>query len=260
MRLFHYTDIHAVSSMLQSGLMWASDIRYLNDHSEYRDGEGCIQETFKSRLGELDGAGSEKMIAHLESFLESSKNSYTFICSLSEGEDLLSQWRGYCPRSGGYAIEFNLKDARDFGAPLHTCIYARTDKESMASSLFDLAKRIIIDRRGSKSKLFQTTWSNISRFKNSGFSEELERRIIIFKKTTDPEIKYRPREGLLVPYMEFELPFQLIKTIWIGPCPNPELATLSLKGYLESLSRTPGHYFQTNPLPEIRNSSITFRG
>lgn len=158
MRLFHYTDVSAVSSMLKSGMMWASDIRYLNDHSEYRDGEGCIRSVFESRLEELDPEGALKITEHLDKFLDSSKNSYTLVCSLSEGEDLLSQWRGYCPRTGGYAIEFELEDSREFGAPLHNCIYAKADKENMASSLFDVAKRVIVERRGNKSRLFQTTW------------------------------------------------------------------------------------------------------
>lgn len=34
MKLYHYTDSHAVKSMLENGKLWLSDIRYLNDHRE----------------------------------------------------------------------------------------------------------------------------------------------------------------------------------------------------------------------------------
>ena len=260
MRIFHYTDVGALKSILEHGRLWASDIRYLNDHSEYRDGEKCINDVLRAECANLPEADSAKIQDHFDKYVETSKASYTMICSLSQGQDLLSQWRGYCPRSGGYALEFELENERDFGAPLHQCIYESETKQEKSKSLFDLSKRVIVDRRGDKSKLFQTAWSNIAKFKNSGFSEEREMRLIIFKKANDASVKYRTRDNLIIPYMEVELPYARLKSIWIGPCANTDLAREALTGYLSSLKRVKDHPYATLDVPEIKVSSITYRG
>lgn len=260
MKLYHYTDVGAVRSVLESGFLWASDIRYLNDHSEYRDGESKIQQIFEEKNAGLSPANAEKIRQNFSSCLDSSKSSYTMICSLSQGEDLLSQWRGYCPRAGGYALEFTLEDQRNFGAPLHQCVYDEKAKAEAGASLFDLAERVVVKRKGNKSKLFQTTWSNIAKFKNAGFSEERELRLIIFMRANDPKVLFRTRDNLIVPYMHVELPYNKLSAVWVGPCPNAELAVTSLKGFISSLALKPGHYFASHPAPEIKVSSITFRG
>jgi len=96
MKLYHYTDSSAVKAILEHGKLWLSDIRYLNDHSEYKDGETVVRSVFQQRSGGLPKANSTKILTHLESYFDNSKLSYTFIGSFSRGEDLLSQWRGYC--------------------------------------------------------------------------------------------------------------------------------------------------------------------
>lgn len=259
MKLHHYTDATALKSMLEHGKIWLSDIRYLNDHSEYKDGEGTIRSMFEQKSLELTDEQRTKILTHLESTFDSSKSSYTFICSLSKGEDLLSQWRGYCPKSGGYALEFELEKPKDFTAPLHDCIYESEVKSEAASTLFDLAKKVLL-KGGDRSKLFQTTWSNIAKFKNPGFKEENESRVIIFKKQDDPAIRFRTRESLIIPYIEIDLPFERLKSIWVGPCQQPELAKESLGRLVDNLARDPKHPFNMQEKPTVKLSSITYRG
>lgn len=259
MNLYHYTDAQAIKSMLEHGKIWLSDIRYLNDHSEYKDGEGTIKSIFEQKCSELSEKESLKILTHLESTFNSSKSSYTFICSLSKGEDLLSQWRGYCPKLGGYALEFELEGIKDFNAPLHDCIYEPELKNNAASTLFDVAKKVLLNK-GDKSQLFLTTWSNIAKFKNPGFKEENESRIIIFKKQSDPAIKFRTRDNLIIPYIEIDLPFDRLKSIWVGPCQQPELAKESLGRLMESLACDPEHPFNKRDKPTVKLSSITYRG
>jgi Protein of unknown function (DUF2971) len=259
MKLHHYTDATALKSMLENGKIWLSDIRYLNDHSEYKDGEGAIRSMFEKKSLDLTEEQRSMILTHLESTFDSSKSSYTFICSLSKGEDLLSQWRGYCPKSGGYALEFELENQKDFTAPLHDCIYESEGKSEAASTLFDLAKKVLV-KGGNKSKLFQTTWSNIAKFKNPGFKEENESRVIIFKKQDDPAIRFRTRESLIIPYIEIDLPFACLKSIWVGPCQQPELAKESLSRLIDNLARDPKHPFKKQEKPTVKLSSITYRG
>ncbi|MNZ54778.1 hypothetical protein D3C78_726900 [compost metagenome] len=258
MKLYHYTDANAVKSMLETGRLWLSDIRYMNDHSEYKEGESIISATFSKRAGALLPDEAKKISDNLESTFNSSKSSYTFICSLSRGEDLLSQWRGYCPKTGGYSLEFEIDAHKDFGAPLHDCVYDSKTKQEAADSLYELAQKVILEK-GNKSKLFQTTWANIAKFKNAGFVEESEVRVIIFKRQDDAAIKFRTRESLIVPYIEIDLPFDKLKSVWVGPCPNPDLAKDSLSRLIDKLAMNKNHHFSKQK-PTVKCSSITYRG
>lgn len=260
MKLYHYTDATAIKSMLENGKIWLSDIRYLNDHNEYKDGESTIKTIFDQKGASLPPADATKIAQNLDSTLSLSKSSYTFICSLSKGEDLLSQWRGYCPKSGGYALEFEIAKHQDFGVPLHDCIYDTPTKTANAESLFELSKKVVLQKKGNKSKFFQTTWANIAKFKNSGFVEENESRVLIFKKQNDPDVRFRTRESLIIPYIEIDLPFDFLKAIWVGPCQQPELATESLSRMIEYLALNPTHPFHTKAKPVVKNSNITYRG
>lgn len=67
---------------------------------------------FEAKGAGLPAANATKIMTYLESYFDSSKASYTFIGSFSRGEDLLSQWRGYCPKAGGYALEFEIDQLR----------------------------------------------------------------------------------------------------------------------------------------------------
>ena len=260
MKLFHYTDANALKSVLENGKVWLSDIRFLNDHNEYKDGEENIVRSFDEKLASENEDDSNKIKTALSGFIDSSKSSYTMICSFSQGEDLLSQWRGYCPKLGGYAIEFTNPDMKGFIAPLHECIYEDEKKKSATDSLFDLAKKVLINKKGDRTKLFQTTWSNIAKFKNRGFSEEREMRLIVFKKKDDQSIKFRVRESLIIPYIESDIPYEKISAIWIGPCIDSALAKESLSSYLLSLSKNPKHPFSKIGVPEIKISAVSYRG
>lgn len=260
MKLYHYTDSAAMKAVLEYGRLWFSDIRYLNDHNEYKEGEKIIQSVFEAKAAGLPAANTTKIMTHLKSYFGSSKASYTLIGSFSRGEDLLSQWRGYCPKVGGYALEFEIDQLKDFCAPLHECIYDDNAKIANAESLFDVAERVIVQGKGDKSKFFQTTWANIAKFKNSGFSEEKEARAVIFKKQNDPAIRFRTRDNLLIPYIEVDAPYDKLKAVWVGPCQNPELASESLSRFIEHLARDKKHPLASHPLPAVKLSNITYRG
>lgn len=266
-KIYHYTDANALKSVLENKKLWCSDIRYLNDHSEYKEGEEKITNYFKDRCHGngahkgLSPQNCKKVIEHFSSYLSSSKDSYTMICSFSTEGDLLSQWRGYCPNEGGYCLEYEVPYQEKFHDSLHQCIYDDEEKTRQTGTLFRLAKKAILKgHKREKGKAFRTTWSNIARFKNSGFSEEKEHRIIAFRNKESEEVKFRTRNNLIIPYIEIDAKLHLLRSIWIGPCQNMELAEESLKSFLRHLARDPNHPFYINGVPEIKKSSTTYRG
>lgn len=127
--LSHYTSQKGLLGILKTGKLWMTDILYLNDSSEFKHTLGLIK---------LDLEKREKQLPPLRGFLSSTntqeddiinKTRYTFekiktfcegigditqerrfenfVFSLSHKEDDLSQWRSYCPKEGGFSIEFD---------------------------------------------------------------------------------------------------------------------------------------------------------
>lgn len=90
-KLFYYTSVDTASKILVSGIMWATNIRYMNDSEELSNGldeiekyDGSNKDNIKLCISELK---KEKCIMH-----------YTL--SFSGHEDSLSQWSMYSKESG----------------------------------------------------------------------------------------------------------------------------------------------------------------
>ena len=260
MKLYHYTDAAALKSILEKGQMWLTDIRYLNDSNEYIEGEQVITNVFHEKARARVDATSDEVLRRLETVLKSSSRSYTLIGSFSRGCDLLSQWRGYCPREGGYSLEFDTPDLKQFGMPLQECVYEERRKLQLASSLFDLAcSTVASGQRSGLDRLYLTLWSNIAKFKNAGFSEEDEVRAVVFQTEHKDKVQFRSRGSQLVPYLPVSFDLRKLTGIVIGPCGCPSENAESLRRFLRHLAKDPNHGLSGIALPEVRNSSITFR-
>ena len=53
MSLFHYTNVHAVQSILSNKKIWLTDIRYLNDSQELHDGFSVLENFFITPYGAI---------------------------------------------------------------------------------------------------------------------------------------------------------------------------------------------------------------
>ena len=147
--IYHYTDATAVINILtsQTKHLRVTNIRYLNDSSEYRQAQDRI---FK----EIERRGSSDFVRFLSggqqvntlqaigqtAFGLATLNDPVFVTSFSEEENLLSQWRAYCPKGDGYSLGF---DASDFsgdpveGMALVKCVYTDEDAAKLCSALIE---------------------------------------------------------------------------------------------------------------------------
>jgi hypothetical protein len=165
------------------------------------------------------------------------------VASFSEKGDLLSQWRGYCPRGGfslGFAPQSIAALAAANGFRLVRCIYNPTTQHEIARGIVadclnsyrgacavpgaDKAKA----REGYCTFLIGEFARCAPIFKHHSFSEEAEWRIFAGASVTDPRMHVRASASRLVPYLEFKLTnsdgkIDLQKVI-VGPSPNPDLA------------------------------------
>lgn len=235
-KLFHYTDLEAVANIIKTNKMRATHIRFLNDYSELHHGLDLLLDAV-AKDAEISTAEKKSIKQDLENNLSTFN---VYVSSFSRGEDLLSQWRGYTPNCGGYAIEFDERKLvnNNCRLPIQSqtvgnCLYTLTDKMNVIKS----AVRSFNEdyERDIRKFLYQSYFVGYSALmKHEGFSEEKEVRVIL---DVDREVKisHRFRNGIAVPYIEFSLTDNCIKRVIIGPSNDVELAEIGLRSLLNNI-------------------------
>jgi hypothetical protein len=107
-RIYHYTSDVGMRGILESGMIWLTDIFNLNDPSELRHGVQPAIEILaaaaQSGMPEV-GQFSKNMAAMLRGRIEEVAS--WFVCSFSKSGDELGQWRAYGDNGRGYALGFD---------------------------------------------------------------------------------------------------------------------------------------------------------
>src|SRR3990167_8762359 len=101
--LYHYTGPAACIGIIINKTFWATQIQYMNDSKEIRHAVELATHFVHSEQ-KIPNEVKEVMLAELEFITKGVTK--TFVVSFSEHEDLLSQWRAYCP-NGGASIGFS---------------------------------------------------------------------------------------------------------------------------------------------------------
>lgn len=267
--LFHYTSLEGLMGIIDSKSIWATNVLYLNDASELNYSIILLRKqihNYKDNIP-IDGNWLYKI-----SFFDSLVDNFNqliidtnilgfFVCSFSEEKDLLSQWRGYCPKGIGFSLGFRLSDlsvcAQQRKGLIKQCCY----NEEIQISTLDNLIREISNRYDSEITSYQIgsneqeekkveIFSDIlmkflelaPTFKHPKFKEEKEWRIIANRnmqsRTVIQSINYRHGQSMIVPYIEIFLPTDgehlLIDQIIVGPTHEPKLSKASVEMLLKS--------------------------
>ena len=274
-RLFHYTSQEGLLGIVTSNVLWATNTLYLNDSSELAYGLSVARTHLHAVVSESDVVGQflRRAVGLLDlPFLLSGRQYYA--CCFCEDPDLLSQWRGYADRGGGYAIGFDAEDlARagtnpnlslfsiDYGDGPNSDLLAH-DIKALCQALSSCAEQsagnedTLVSAACELLKLtliFRLFW-----LKHPGFKEEQEWRILAnFDSADVSRLRFRQGQTTLVPYVELgladfgnrekKLP---IREVVYGPSTHPQMASQCL----ESLFKKHGF----DP-PKIWGSTIPLR-
>jgi hypothetical protein len=183
-----------------------------------------------------------------EDFIPTGRLGY-YICSFSQEEDLLSQWRGYCPKGIGVSLGFKFSKLKEcFGSSgflIKRCIY---NENKQLEQLRKLIKRTynqikILYTKEKERKLhldFIIKFMKLAPiFKHPKFAAEREWRIIAgLKSEVTKSIKFRSGQSMIVPYIETPLPRDgenlYINKIVIGPTNERKLSKASIEYLLRS--------------------------
>jgi hypothetical protein len=108
--LFHYTSLAGLLGILETGELWASELRSLNDVAELTLGFDLITDEVRRRLGEAPDIVAEQLLGWIEE--RSRFGPMLFAAAFTENGNLLSQWRGYCPPTGGADVPHRIDISR----------------------------------------------------------------------------------------------------------------------------------------------------
>ena len=254
--LYHYTTAHGLEGILRRRTAWATAARYLNDAQEVR----YAVHLARSRLAELaDDAptGRRDLIGRLSRSLDRLDSDRPLVCvfSLTRRADDLSQWRAYCPQSGGFSLGFEPQALRETaerqGCVLEQCVYdagahrKMIDKaiDGVVSKLPDTAPRGASAVEQKAESLARALVRRIERIapliKWPDYEAEDEWRIIWAATSTNIDrLHYRATASLFIPYVEIDLSANgalPLESIHVGPGPNQNNAIVSLAYLLRSL-------------------------
>lgn len=255
--LFHYTSLEGLLGIIKSGSIWATNILYLNDASELNYSIGLFKNEVRKFLNEkniLNALSLEyQLLNELIEIIDDekffNKDLAYFVSSFSEEKDLLSQWRGYCPKGIGFSLGFKLSKLKECGKCLiKPCLYDELEQRR------DLRKIIEDDFEKVKTNS-NTNWQELEKFrknyitgviskfiglaptfKHRKFIEEKEWRAIVLSPTNEG-INFRSGQTMIVPYIEIHLPRDaknlIINHIIVGPTHEPILSMESVEMLLK---------------------------
>ena len=133
--LYHYTSQDGLFGILESKSIWASKIQYLNDETELNLGVQTATRIIKELLQDTPEPIKQKFLNFLSNDVQRIERTNVFVSCFSAVGDLLSQWRGYCPRGIGYSIGFDSGKlealARNRNFLLRSCVYNPTAQKKI---------------------------------------------------------------------------------------------------------------------------------
>jgi DUF2971 family protein len=203
--LYHYTDFYGLKGIVESHSLWATYSRTLNDSTEQRYGEKVVckilQETVNEELRERIAAGMKEWPDRYR----------PFVACFCTDPNLLSMWRSYAFRGGGYCLGFDSSELRKVVMErssmrtyqqkfnyLLKIVYGLPD-DSLRGSLQQLAKRI--EQDPARSLGFSIARILASKIKHEAFREENEWRIIVHDPVFE-EMKFRQGHNNIIPYVD----------------------------------------------------------
>jgi hypothetical protein len=244
----HYTSPAGLLGIVSREILWATNIKFLNDSHEFQHALDLIKEILpnnKVTPGKKPHPLFEEFInkvSHQLDTLDLYRSESVFTFAFSEEIDLLSQWRGYCPGNNGYCVVFDLNElhkrvsAKFEDCYLVQCVYDDAEKRTRLKKLLNSnwSKYHKLTEKKAKTAAIDEIAKEIvllaSYFKHPSFKEEREHRIVV---ASDSDIQFREARASLIPYIELPAPRELIRKIVVGPNADQALAKRALEAFLE---------------------------
>lgn len=269
--LYHYTSGPGLIGILQSKSIWATNIRFLNDSTEYSLALKLAQEVIQNLIEDAHNKFDLGLYNVLKEKLAGEKGQgEVYVSSFTENGDQLSQWRAYCPPAGGYAIGFKSKSLMEPGGSnsdrfLARCTYDLPSQKELIRNLIQTVAEFAegsVHDHVTHDRVFRESFKLLGRLlplvapalKDSSFSEEQEWRLVRLPSSfEDGTQQFRQGRSMLIPYYQHSFPTENgtapIEELVVGPTPHPDLARDAAQALLMTHRRPAA----------VRSSSIPYR-
>ncbi len=248
--LWHYTNLAGLLGIIEHQELWATDLRYLNDSTEFKYGLERVLAVLRQRDDRYGDVADlfEEIADAVETIIQA------FVVCFSTHHDNLSLWRGYGHQ--GYALGFERdKLEQYFGvSPFVEIFPPRLQqiayKQGLQESLVDavLAQHRIepdpdTDGGAANIPLIMHLYLLTGALKHPAFRDEGEIRLTFSRDIEDTGSDVKFREGKLGPTPYLPLPLTdsagvfkeaLLRKIVVGPTPYPSEAERGVRQFLET--------------------------
>jgi hypothetical protein len=222
----HYTSIETALKILASKSLWASDVRSMNDTSEFQYAVSIVNEELIRRWNHLPIHLAEYF--RPSSLLRLGRTWNAFAACFSTGNDLLEQWREYADEARGLSIGFKLERFSEMGRSsnrfaLVKINYCSNDLRRAVNEICDVALRLT-ESDSLVSTETEIFWTEIAlllfnfalRFKNPSFRSEREWRTLSLEPSETP-VWTRDQQGMIVKYIKVGFEANMVSRITLGP-------------------------------------------
>jgi hypothetical protein len=116
--LHHYTNLSGFKGIITERAIWCTNIFSLNDPSELKYGSNIILEHLEKYINKEEHAVIHIILKRIKEFILSMNPmnaNFAFVASFCENDNLLSQWRIYASKGGGYNLGFSFNSETCIG-------------------------------------------------------------------------------------------------------------------------------------------------
>ena len=268
-KIFHYTNLDSLLSILSKQELWLTQYKYLNDTSEIEYAENILLNEVKKIKDTNIRVTIEEIISTMKNRLEN-----TFILSFSKNHDSLPLWSYYSSLDGFnigfdnyhldniYNTGFTSSKKADSNGDFKRLFYNDVFIEIKGNVIYEENKQIEIAKKAIKYLVTSLGNENIENtnkinipedmidlinltniiskcfllFKNNVFNSEKEYRFAFVLK--DPALKkdilnFRTNNGTLVPFIKIKIKPDFIDSITIGPTNKTNLKESAISEFME---------------------------
>jgi hypothetical protein len=211
--LFHYTSAESLLGIVETGSLWASQIRYLNDAAELLYSVRLAADVLDVAIPRRPEPLRSALAAARESLIHAEAERFFYIGAFSEDGDLLSQWRAYGDAGGGYAVGIRMAEVRRLSAfPMVRKVdYEEERQRRLIEAMVTTAIEAVGDPAAEESvySALRALAADLAVagafFKHWSFKEEREWRALRIAAEQDEAIEFRAAAGIIVPFVPIPL-------------------------------------------------------